>query len=661
VHDNENRQSYTNTTGDVTQAPSVAERLYNLFVGNERRHVKSFGPPVKGKSKTGEDKWKLDVKTHDGPATLALWQAHLSGEFILSIIPLLDNGTCWFAVIDADEYELDYVTICHRIRELEFPLLPFISKSAGLHLFVVFKEPAEAAQVIPSLKYMAIRLGLKHFEIFPSSPTIEASGNTRAVAMPYGAQWDVLPEQSLLTGHGNRQLLETCLLFIERARITAEVLPEVPKVDGKDHEARKIPLYLQVAINSLGPYPNNDRSPVCASIIWQLAERGFKDVDEIQAAVENRGPFVRYNENNRSLKRDIKEILKRYETAHPNAKAKVEICTDIVPWDPAPPSPIDWSVNELIAAGSITALWGDSGVYKSFVLWNMAVARMFALPFAHRKVTKRCGVMMWLAEGKADYRIRCRAALKYAGLDPNQQLPLIMANEQMLPLVAPQSAEQLHGIIDKANTWLQERFGLDLGCILIDTVSMAALFEDAYKPNEIIAVNRMLTDLKIDTAYTDHFPKGDKEHAAGTLHKRNSVDQILTFKNGRMTLDKARYGPNDLWNKYRAIKVDDDNGNKTLAIWFGPTQQPTRTIDNAQIFMSALQNAQQDFGRKMREGQLKELFVELHLVAQEECGVKSASPKEQARSAFRRELESAVNGRIVASKDGDVWVLDEGF
>jgi hypothetical protein len=116
--------------------------------------------------------------------------------------PILDNGKCWFAFIDADEYDLDYVVICHRIRELKFPLLPFISKSTGLHLGVVFKEQAEAAKVIPSLKYMAQRLGLKDYEVFPSSPTIEASGNTRAVAMPYGAQWDVLPEQSLLTGHG---------------------------------------------------------------------------------------------------------------------------------------------------------------------------------------------------------------------------------------------------------------------------------------------------------------------------------------------------------------------------------------------------------------------------------------------------------------------------
>jgi hypothetical protein len=362
VHDNENRQSYTNTTGDGTQAPSVAERLYNLFTGNERRHVKSFGPPVKGKSKTGEDKWKLDVKTHDGPATLALWQAHLSGEFILSIIPLLDNGTCWFAVIDADEYELDYITICHRIRDLKFPLLPFVSKSGGLHLFVVFKEPAEAATVILALKYMAQRLGLKDYEVFPSSPTIEASGNTRAVAMPYGAQWDVLPEQSLLTGHGNSTLLEHSLLLIELARITVDQLPLPPKTNGEDKSAPQIPLALQAAIYSQGPYPNNDRSSICASIIWQLAERGLNE-DEIQTMVEDHGPFVRYNENNRNLKRDIKNIFERYATAHPD-KMEAEVPPPEVldaGDDLEKPPPRQWLLGNIFARKFLSSLRAGSG------------------------------------------------------------------------------------------------------------------------------------------------------------------------------------------------------------------------------------------------------------------------------------------------------------
>ena len=128
-----------------------------------------------------------------------------------------------------------------------------------------------------------------------------------------------------------------------------------------------------------------------------------------------------------------------------------------------------------------------------------------------------------------------------------------------------------------------------------------------------------------------------------------------------MVLDKVRYGPDKMWNAYRTCRADDGAGNNSLAVWFGPVQVATRNVDNAQIFMSALQNAQQDFGRKIREGQLKELFVGLHVAAQQECSVQSKNPKEQARSAFRRELESAVNGRVVAAKDGFVWALEGEF
>jgi hypothetical protein len=270
-------------------------------------------------------------------------------------------------------------------------------------------------------------------------------------------------------------------------------------------------------------------------------------------------------------------------------------------------------------------------------------------------------VMIWLAEGNADYRIRCRGALKAAGQDPNQMLPLFTANDSMLPMVSPQSEEQLHGMIDKANQWLQDKFKLDLGCLIIDTFAQAGLFQDSYKPNEIIAVHQMLRRVagsrKIDTIYTDHFNKKDKEHAAGTLNKRNDPDQILTFKGRRMIVSKCRYAEGGMWNQYRRIKVDDGNGNKTLAVQFGPIQIPKYELDNAGIFMSALENAEQDFGRKMRKSQLEKAFIDLHVQEQEENGIKSANAKEQARSAFRRELKSGENGGYVKVDGEEIWVL----
>ena len=119
-------------------------------------------------------------------------------------------------------------------------------------------------------------------------------------------------------------------------------------------------------------------------------------------------------------------------------------------------------------------------------------------------------------------------------------------------------------------------------------------------------------------------------------------------------------GPDKIWNAYNLVRMDDGTGYLTQAVKFGPTQHPGREeLDNAGIFMSALLNAQQDFGKKIKEFMLLKLFIELHVAAQEARNIKSDNPKEEARSAYRRELKSATDGGIVQVKDGFVWEVEE--
>src|SRR5262245_26663212 len=73
--------------------------------------------------------------------------------------------------------------------------------------------------MIPALHYWAARLRLekRDYEVFPTSAGEDKF--TRAISMPYGNTFDVLPEQSALAGHGNRQLLEDCLYLAEKMQI----------------------------------------------------------------------------------------------------------------------------------------------------------------------------------------------------------------------------------------------------------------------------------------------------------------------------------------------------------------------------------------------------------------------------------------------------------
>src|SRR5215471_4900564 len=393
--------NYTTTTGAGKQGGSAAERLFNLFAGNEHRHIKSYGPPVWNGEKK---KWQLKVTTDDGPATLAHWSQHLYRSSILSVIPLLSDGTCWFACIDYDKYELDYIKICHDIAASKFPLLPVVSKSCGLHLFVFFKEPVKAELVIPALHYWAARLGFekKDYEVFPTSAGEDKF--TRAISMPYGNTFDVLPEQSALAGHGNRQLLEDCLYLAEKMRITGAELPEIPK-ESAQQESRKIPLYLQAAIDSAGPYPDGDRSPLTASIIWQLRDLGF-DEDVIKDTVEGRGPFTRYGgEKNKSLEDDIARIISKYDLRHPNSRnasplfmqSSAEFITNFVP--------PDYLIDGLIQRRFIYSMTGPTGEGKTSVALLLALFIDRGWKLDNREIDR--GKVLFLAgENPDDVRMR---------------------------------------------------------------------------------------------------------------------------------------------------------------------------------------------------------------------------------------------------------------
>jgi AAA domain len=411
----------TNLFSSGAQQRNAAERLFDLFVGNERRHVINTGPPFRppktGNGKEDPYKWKLHSLTVEGPASVEHWNNHLNGDYILSVIPLLDDGTCALACIDADEYDLDYIEICERINRWKLPFIAVVSKSTGLHIFVFFKEPVPAKLIIPILRYWASRLRLKKFEIFPTNDG--TSGEfSRAIAMPYGATWDVLPEQSARNEGGNAMLLDTFLSVAEQKKITADDLPKPPK-ESTQQSSRQIPLHLQAAIDSVGPYPGGDRSRITASIIWQLRDLGF-DATAIEDAVKDRGPFNHYVEKKTSLKRDIDRLIDKYDLRHPNKKAKVEalpfqssaeFVTNFVP--------PDYLIDGLIQRRFIYSMTGPTGEGKTSVMMVIALHVARGMSLAGREIDKS-KVLFLAGENPDDVRMRWIKQLDDVKLDAKE-------------------------------------------------------------------------------------------------------------------------------------------------------------------------------------------------------------------------------------------------
>src|SRR6187549_134537 len=116
----------------------IAQRIMDLFEGSETHHGTHGAPEL---DENGV-KWniKTTARTLRGPATLELWQEHLSGKTPLGVIPIRNDSTCRWGSVDIDEYDVDAVEVVGKVEAAKLPLVPCRSKSGGLHLFMFAQE-----------------------------------------------------------------------------------------------------------------------------------------------------------------------------------------------------------------------------------------------------------------------------------------------------------------------------------------------------------------------------------------------------------------------------------------------------------------------------------------------------------------------------------------
>jgi len=122
-------------------------------------------------------------ETVQGAAPDDAWARHLAGgQPGLGIIPVLGDGTCFWAAIDHDVRGLtdeDLQQLADRIGKQKLPLIVCRSKSGGAHLLVFFRTPANAALAIDKLRVWRGALGLPPTtEIFPKQPRPTEKGGS---------------------------------------------------------------------------------------------------------------------------------------------------------------------------------------------------------------------------------------------------------------------------------------------------------------------------------------------------------------------------------------------------------------------------------------------------------------------------------------------------
>jgi hypothetical protein len=220
------------------EIPSLQLADYmDIFTGN----IHNYGVHQYAFTKEGKEAGKNSTVTNK-LVTIAQYKDHLAGKMGLGIIPISEKGEAKFGVIDLDVYDSDLSIYLEAIEASNFPLVPFRSKSGGLHIYMFLKQAVAAKVVIDLLNDMIVLLSLdlyiKHklnriIEVFPKQSKASAESIGSWINMPYYNASDT--KQYAIRG-GSPLTLDEALAHIKMKRATvAEIknfLGEIAYKDG---------------------------------------------------------------------------------------------------------------------------------------------------------------------------------------------------------------------------------------------------------------------------------------------------------------------------------------------------------------------------------------------------------------------------------------------
>ena len=204
-----------------------AQRFLLLFMGKENTYVRNMLPKTKPE-KGG--KVKTSITNVRGKVDADLMLSHLNGEFGVGICPVMTDGKCRAGVIDIDYYKGKIRKVLDIIRDYQLPLVPFRSKSGGLHCYLFLSRGVSAKTVRDTLN-LIIKVfsldkmyGEEKVEVFPKQDKVTEEGFGNAVTLPYFNAED--PYTYLLDLDGNEVPFEEALNQIQKRLTTIETVRE---------------------------------------------------------------------------------------------------------------------------------------------------------------------------------------------------------------------------------------------------------------------------------------------------------------------------------------------------------------------------------------------------------------------------------------------------
>jgi hypothetical protein len=144
---------------------TLAQQFYQRFTGLPRAHGHYRSDGVE---RASDGKHGGFAETVHAPVTPELFDGHLQGLYGVGVVPILDDGTCWWGAIDVDiDKRPELQMVAADVRRMELPLIPCRSKSGGVHLYLFCSEAVPATLVRAKLMEWSVALGYSGVEVFP--------------------------------------------------------------------------------------------------------------------------------------------------------------------------------------------------------------------------------------------------------------------------------------------------------------------------------------------------------------------------------------------------------------------------------------------------------------------------------------------------------------
>jgi hypothetical protein len=214
---------------------AILNRFQAIFKGNE----KVYGVFVPGEKSEPGQKQGGKAWTESKPLSFSHYADHINGRKSLGVSPIFQEKFVVFSVIDVDRYAMGVNDpVLNRIKNLGLPLLPFRSKSGGLHLYQFFSEPTEARRSIDLMKNYLLLLGLgEKTEIFPKQAYLKGGKKGNWINLPYfGEEGKAVPSRHMIGEDGEGLPLATAIHSIDEKSCTIEtaleIVNEIPLNDG---------------------------------------------------------------------------------------------------------------------------------------------------------------------------------------------------------------------------------------------------------------------------------------------------------------------------------------------------------------------------------------------------------------------------------------------